>query len=110
MDQIVTVAERKARSAARRRDAIAAVIDVLRAYASASGGRFLVFGSAAKGTVRGTSDLDVIVDFPPQEMEEAFLYLEASCSRRAVPCDPQFMPRPDSAFLQRILNHAVILE
>jgi predicted nucleotidyltransferase len=110
MDQIVTVAERKARSAARRRDAIAAVIDDLRAYAAGSGGRFIVFGSAAKGTVRGTSDLDVIVDFPPQGREEAFRHLEESCSRHAVPCDLQFMPRADSAFLQRILQYAVILE
>ncbi|HLB98853.1 MAG TPA: hypothetical protein VJK90_14370, partial [Acetobacteraceae bacterium] len=49
MDRIVTVAERKAAEAMRRQRAVADLRRVLDAYARGHGGRFLLFGSAARG-------------------------------------------------------------
>jgi hypothetical protein len=46
---VVTVSERKARRAALRRSAAARVMNELKTYAAAHGGRFLVFGSVATG-------------------------------------------------------------
>jgi predicted nucleotidyltransferase len=60
---VVTVSERKARRAALKRSAVARVMDELKTYAAAHGGRFLVFGSVATGKVKFDSDFDVVVDF-----------------------------------------------
>jgi len=49
MDRIVTLAERKAAEAERRQSAVDAMRPVLAAYAREHGGRFLLFGSAARG-------------------------------------------------------------
>lgn len=109
MDAIITIAERKARATARRRASIERVVAELRDYAARQSGRFLIFGSAAKGLVGEHSDLDVIVDFPPSEQRKALDFLEDACLRHGVPCDPQGMPRDDSEFHQRVCDHAVIL-
>jgi hypothetical protein len=52
MGHIVTLAERKAAEAERRRRAVEALRPVLAAYARVHGGRFLLFGSAARGQMR----------------------------------------------------------
>lgn len=109
MDRIVTIAERKARALKRRKDDVDAVIGDLRDYAARKGGRFMVFGSAAKGLLREDSDLDVLVDFPPEDEREAFEFLELACLGRNVPCDAQYMPRHETAFLQRVRKHAIVL-
>ena len=65
MDRIVTLTERKAAEAERRRLAVAELRVVLTGYARAHGGRFLLFGSAARGTMRYDSDVDILLDFRP---------------------------------------------
>lgn len=52
MPEIVTLRERKADEAARRSEAVAALRPVLTAYARAHGGRFLLYGSAARGCIK----------------------------------------------------------
>jgi predicted nucleotidyltransferase len=64
MQLIVTLSERKAAEAARRRDAVSALVPVLAEYARTHGGRFLLFGSAARGTMKYHSDVDILMDFP----------------------------------------------
>jgi len=56
MQQIVTLAERKAAEAARRQAAVEALVPVLAACARAHGGRFLLYGSTARGTMKHDSD------------------------------------------------------
>ena len=109
MKKVVTIAERKARSARARREAIDAAIAELRRYASSRGGRYLVFGSTAKGKVHGRSDLDVLVDFAAEDENQAFRHVEEVCSRHGIPCDPQYRHAQETAFIKRVREHAIIL-
>ena len=71
-DGIVTLKERKAREAERRRQAVAELREVLAAYAREHRGRYLLFGSAARGGMRYDSDVDILVDFPCEALNDAW--------------------------------------
>ncbi len=62
---VVTIAERKARKIAHLETASQKAVAALRSYAIEAGGRYLIFGSFARGDFRSDSDFDVVVDFPP---------------------------------------------
>ena len=65
MPRIVTLTERKAAEAARRAAAIETLIPILTTYARQLRGRFLLYGSAARGRMKYHSDVDLLLDFPP---------------------------------------------
>lgn len=109
MTAVVTIAERKARALQRRQDAIAAALDDLRVYAQDTGGRFLIFGSAATGNIRRDSDLDILVDFPPETEGRAKAQVEEICSRHGVPVDIETVSWSSAGFLERVGPHAVVL-
>lgn len=109
MGAIVTIAERNAQALRRRQEAIARAMDDLRAYAMEKGGRFLIFGSAATGNVRRDSDLDIIVDFPPDRETSARERAEEICSVHEVPADIELMSWSSAKFLERIGPHAMVL-
>ncbi|MDR3531023.1 MAG: nucleotidyltransferase domain-containing protein [Rhodopila sp.] len=90
MQRIVTLTERKAAEAARRREAVAALVPVLANYARANGGRFMLFGSAARGQMKYGSDVDLLVDFPEETQGAAWNFAEAACWDRGL--DPDLMP------------------
>jgi len=86
MDGIVTLAERKAAEATRRSRAVAELRRALDAYARAHGGRYLLFGSAARGQMRHDSDVDILVEFPPDQQAAAWNFAERACwDRRLAP-------------------------
>ncbi|MDB5608541.1 MAG: hypothetical protein JWP25_5441 [Bradyrhizobium sp.] len=64
MSEIVTVPERKAREAARRRAAACDIMTEAKEFAAVRGGRFYVFGSVAEDRIKYDSYFDVVVDFP----------------------------------------------
>jgi hypothetical protein len=76
---IVTLPARKAAEANRRRLAVETLRDVLADYARTNGGRFLLFGSAARGQMRYDSDVDILVDFPPDMLDAAWVFAEQAC-------------------------------
>jgi hypothetical protein len=88
--RIVTLQERKGAEADRRRRAVEDLRAVLRAYASGHGGRYLLFGSAARGTMRYDSDVDILVDFPPDSLDDAWCFAERACWDRKL--DPDITP------------------
>jgi predicted nucleotidyltransferase len=90
MDRIVTLTERKAAEAERRRQAVESLRMVLAGYARTHGGRFLLFGSAARGTMRYDSDVDILVDFPPDALDAAWSFAEHACWERHL--DPDITP------------------
>ncbi len=90
MQRIVTLPERKAAEAARRRAAVEAVVPELAAYARAHGGRFLLFGSAARGTMKYDSDIDLLLDFPPEAQHDAGRFAETTCWDRGL--EPDILP------------------
>jgi predicted nucleotidyltransferase len=90
MDRIVTLTERKTAEAARRQQAVESVRAALTSYARAHDGRFLLFGSAARGTMRYDSGVDILVDFPPDALDDAWSFAEQACWERRL--DPDITP------------------
>jgi predicted nucleotidyltransferase len=91
MSAIVTLKERKAAAVERKRQALDALRVVLLAYAHAHGGRFLLFGSAARRTLRRDSDVDILTDFPEHETSAAWNFAERACWNRGL--EPDVTPR-----------------
>jgi predicted nucleotidyltransferase len=100
-ETIVTLPERKAREAARRAEAVARVSARLAGYARAHGGRYLIYGSAARGEMRFDSDLDILVDFPPALHAESWRFAEDACAQALLPADI----RPYAWCSERFLAH-----
>jgi predicted nucleotidyltransferase len=103
---ILTVAERKARKAARKKEAVRAVIERLRAFVGESGsaGRFVVFGSAVSGPIRYDSDFDVIIDFPADREAEAWRAVEDACDEWDIEPDILTVATTTPAFLEKIMK------
>jgi Nucleotidyltransferase domain len=83
-------AERKAAEAERRQSAVDAMRPALAAYAREHGGRFLLFGSAARGQMRFDSGVDILVDFPPDALDDAWNFAERACRDRHL--EPDITP------------------
>jgi predicted nucleotidyltransferase len=109
MPEIVTVPERKAREAARRRAAALDIMTEAREFARIRGGRFYVFGSVAAGRIKYDSDFDVVVDFPFGIEAEAADFVEEACQRRHLPSDVHLKSRASRRFLDRIRDQMVSL-
>jgi hypothetical protein len=91
MQPIVTLAGRKATETSLRQAAVAALVPVvLAAYAQAHGGRFLLYGSAARGTMKYDSDVDLLLDFPEDAPGEAWNFAETACWDPGL--EPDLMP------------------
>ena len=90
MQRIITLPERKAAEAARRTAAVQAIIPMLTAYARQHGGRFLLFGSAARGQMKFHSDVDLLVDFPSEHMSDAWCFAENACWDHGL--EPDILP------------------
>jgi predicted nucleotidyltransferase len=109
MQRIVTLTERKATEAARRVSAVEALVPVLTEYARAHGGRFLLFGSAARGQMKFHSDVDILMDFPPEALNSAWQFAETACWDRDL--EPDLIPyrwcKP--TFLDHVARDARVL-
>lgn len=81
---MTTLRELRSRQAAQREAAVIKALGELTVYARAHGGRFLLFGSTAKGTASVFSDVDLIADFG-----------EHADSRRAASASEEILSRYD---------------
>ena len=106
---VVTVSERKARRIERLRAASREVLDCLRDYGSRHGGRFLVFGSAARGDIHTDSDFDVVVDFPHPAERAARTYVEEICAYHRLTPDPHLMADISDGLKRRVIRDAIIV-
>jgi predicted nucleotidyltransferase len=109
MTSFVTVSQRKAQEASRRRDAAAAIMAELASYAAGKGGRFLVFGSVAKGRITHGSDIDVLIEFPPEAETEAWQFVEEACRRHGLNGDIHSVRTTKGEFIGRVTPDAVVL-
>jgi len=91
MARVVTLGKRKAAEAERRRRAVEELKRVLATYVRAHAGRFLLFGSAARTTMRHDSDVDILTDFPKEGTDEAWAFAENAC--RELGLSPDIRPR-----------------
>lgn len=69
-----TLTEIKRAKVARMKAAVEELACDLAAYAREHGGRFILFGSAARGEMRHDSDVDILADFPPDLVWDAVGY------------------------------------
>jgi predicted nucleotidyltransferase len=109
MQRIITLTERKAAEATRRAAAVAEIAPILAAYAREHGGRFLLFGSAARGQMNFHSDVDLLIDFPDQAFGAAWDFAENACWDRGL--DPDLLPFNGckAAFLDHIAPDIQVL-
>ena len=101
---IRTLAERKAARVAAK---VAAVDDLLRALedrAREIGGRYLLYGSAARGELRWDSDVDLLLDFPDGDATAAaWSFGEDECAKRGLDYDIRPIAMCDARFLAHVL-------
>jgi predicted nucleotidyltransferase len=90
LSPFLTLKARKAAKLAALRDALVTLRASLADYALANGGRYLLFGSAARGDLRYDSDIDVLVDFPDDKLAAAWRFVEDECWRLGL--EPDVMP------------------
>ena len=109
MDRIVTLAERKEIRRRGVRRSAQRIKERLAGYARETGGRFIIFGSAASGDMNENSDIDILADFPDAEWIKALLFAERLCAEEKVPCDIFPYRQCDDAFVQSAERNGVIL-
>ncbi len=105
----LTLTEIKDAERERRRTAVARLREELATYAAANGGRCILYGSAARDTMRHDSDVDILADFPPDALDDAWVFAEEACWRLRL--TPDIRPRAwcSRRFLDHIAHDAVTL-
>jgi len=104
-----TLAQRKARRVASLHEAVATLCDRLEHYARTHGGRFLLYGSAARGELRYDSDIDLLLDFPEDRLSEAWRHAESICHDLGLQPDLCPLAWCGAEFAARVRDHAVTL-
>lgn len=107
---MITVGERKARRLNDLRLAVSAIQEDLRDYARSHGGRFVIFGSFARGEARFDSDLDIMVDFPTIAERAAWFYAERSCIDRGVKPDIHLATESGDDLMARVSRDGIVIE
>ncbi len=108
-DGIVTLKERHRRKMERMEAAIVEIDAALTAYAREHGGRFIRYGSTAKGRMRAHSDVDIIADFAVDGVGCATTHAEEVCAAHGMPADARSIAYASSRLLDRALAEGVVL-
>lgn len=105
-----TLAERRANEVAARVAAVGELRKLLAERARDLGGRFLIYGSAARGELRHDSDVDLLLDFEGEaRTSEAWGFAEDECSRLGLVCDIRPLAMCDQRFLAHVMSEAKAL-
>jgi predicted nucleotidyltransferase len=73
------------------------------------GGRFLLYGSAARGEIRFDSDIDLLVDFPADSESEAWRLAEDVCAAHGMEANIMPLAWCTPRFIAHVLPQAVVL-
>lgn len=106
---IITVSERKERRLSRLRDNINVIRSELADYGREHGGRFVLFGSIARGDFRYNSDIDILVDFPSDLERQAWRFAETLCTDHSVLPDIHLASETTDPLMSRIVVEGVPL-
>jgi len=99
-----TLAERKAAKVAAKAAAVDELLHTLERRAREIGGRYLLYGSAARGELRPDSDVDLLLDSPGSDATAAaWDFAEDECARLGLDCDI----RPIAMCKPRFLGHVL---
>ena len=108
MTAILTLEDRIQRETQRRRAAAARIIDDLRRFGTGRG-RFIVFGSAARGEMTDESDLDLVIDFPADDERAAIEAVEKAARKYKLKIDFHLAPDIGPALKIRVDRDGVVL-
>jgi predicted nucleotidyltransferase len=108
MFRVATVEERKAGRVRELAEACRRTESRLADYASRHGGRFLLFGSYVKGSLRHDSDLDILVDFP-EDPAAAWNFAEKICHQEGVRPDLVDFATASPDFLAKVVPLARVI-
>ena len=109
MATLVTLKERKARALEERRAAFDSLLPRLAEAATRFHGRYVLFGSAARGELRANSDIDLLADFPPECAAMAVRAAERACAELDLECDIRERRSCSPTFLARILPESRVI-
>lgn len=104
-----TLTERKIGKVARMEAAVGELKITLAGYARRHGGRFILFGSAARREMHEGSDVDILVDFPDGRHMEAIGFAEDACQRLALTPDILGFGWPAGRLLARVNEEGLVL-
>ncbi len=108
--KVVSIKERWDAATAAKRAAIDAACAELVACAKDLDGRFVVFGSTARGEADYDSDLDLLLDFPAGTPTDVALDLaERICARYDLACDAVPIAQCSAEFLSHVGKDARLL-
>jgi predicted nucleotidyltransferase len=101
---------REAAKVARMRAAVEELKPILTTYARAHGGRYILFGSAARGDLLLQSDVDILVDFPIEAELNAWQFAESQCFERGLTPDIQIRAWRKNDFVERAEREGLALQ
>lgn len=104
-----TLTERKRAKVARMEAAVETLAAELAAYAREHGGRFILFGSAARGEMRHDSDADIMVDFPEAHGWEPLFFAEDWARAQDLKYDGHLMSMSGPRLRERVAAHGRVL-
>lgn len=104
-----TLAQQKATAALQIGLACETLKAELAEYALAHGGRFLLYGSVARGEHRFDSDVDLLVDFPESEERGAWDFVEGASERLGLKIDIRSLRTASPRFLRHIQRDAKVI-
>lgn len=105
----ITVRERRIINIERIESAVAELKPALAAYARDHGGRFILFGSAARREMRPDSDVDIYVDFPAGPHMGAIGFAEEAAVQLGLKPDILGFGRPAGRLLARLEQEGLVL-
>jgi len=73
-------------------------------------GRFILYGSVARGEVRHDSDLDLPIDFPPDGEAAAFTDVEDACSTLDIAADLRAFGYCSARFLDNVAGEMKVIQ
>ncbi len=106
---VVTLAERKSRAIAGLKAGFGSASRSLAAYKATRGGRFVIFGSFARGDIHPESDCDVMVDFPTNLAREAREAAETILREHGLTPDVHLAAEVSDSLMLRVRRDGVVL-
>ncbi len=102
-----TLAERKIAAVAAKAAAVDELLRLLENRAWETGGRYILYGSAARGELRPDSDVDLLLDFSGNDATAlAWSFAEDECARLGLDCDIRPIAMCDQRFLDHVMPGA----
>lgn len=105
----LSLAQRAAKRKESRRRALTALGERLASFAQSAGGRYVLYGSAARGELHATSDVDILVDFPHSARIDALVFAECACAALGLAGDVRTVESASDRLLRRAQTEGLVL-